>query len=115
MINNVKERVETHSIGISFKVIRGCLFRNEVTTNNEFFKIKFCEIPGKYASGKMKQNTSPQRVSGLRVRLFMNILQLLDGVMGIYLCGRQAAMPQQLFYRIEIGAVIHQVGGKTVA
>ena len=49
------------------------------------------------------------------MRLIEHFLQFLDRIMRIYLRGRQAAMAQQLLYSIEIGAIVHQVGGKAVA
>ena len=49
------------------------------------------------------------------VGLFMHVPEFFNGVMGIDLGGSQAAMTQELFYRIQVGPMVHQVGGKTVA
>ena len=47
--------------------------------------------------------------------LLMDVPELLYGIMGINLGGGQTAVSQQLFDRVQVCPVIHQVGGKTMS
>src|SRR5882724_4300488 len=51
--------------------------------------------------------------SGLGMGLFMHILEFFDRVMCIDLGSRQAGMPQQLLDRVQIGAAIGKMRGKS--
>ena len=42
-----------------------------------------------------------------RVRLFMDVFKLLDGIVGVYLSGCKAAVAKQLFYGIQVSTVVH--------
>jgi hypothetical protein len=65
-----------------------------------------------YVNSKLLQNQrrikgkSPQflvkidKVLPFRVRLFMDVPQLSNGVMSVHLCRSKTAVSQQLFYRI---------------
>ena len=45
----------------------------------------------------------------------VDVPQTLNIVVGIDLRGRQAAVPKQLFYGIQLGTISSEMGGKTVA
>ena len=40
------------------------------------------------------------------MRFPVNIFKFFDGIMSVNLGGRKAAMPQQVFNRMEIGSVV---------
>ena len=46
---------------------------------------------------------------------FVDVAQTLNIVVGIDLRGRQAAVPKQLLYGIQLGPISCEMGGKTVA
>ena len=48
------------------------------------------------------------------MRFPVNFLEFSDGVVRVHLRSREAAVPQQFLDRIQVGSLIHQVGGKTV-
>ena len=50
--------------------------------------------------------------SRFRVGLFVDFLQLLNGIVGIYLCSGQATVTEKVFYGVQIGPVVEQVRGK---
>ena len=47
--------------------------------------------------------------------LIVDLGEVIDVDVGIFLCGRQADMPQQLLDRAQIRAHLQQVGGKRMA
>ena len=49
------------------------------------------------------------------MRVFIYILQPVDGVVGIHLCGGKAAVAQQFLYGVNVGAVVRKVRGKGMA
>lgn len=46
---------------------------------------------------------------------FVDVPQTLNIIVGIDLRGRQAAVPKQLLYGIQLGPISSEMGGKTVA
>ena len=54
-------------------------------------------------------------VSGLGMGFFVDVFQFLDAVVRVYLRGRQAAVPEQFFYGVEVGPAVHEMGGKGMA
>ena len=49
------------------------------------------------------------------MRQFIFLFQLLERDMRINLGRRQTFMPQKLFHRLKVGAVVEHCGGKAVA
>ncbi len=54
------------------------------------------------------------RLSRLRVRLLIDIFQLVYRIVRIDLCRGEAGMAQQFFHRIDVGAIVHQVRGESM-
>ena len=50
-----------------------------------------------------------QRMGGL-----IYLFQLLDGVVRVYLRRAEAAVPQNLLYRTDVGTLVEQMRGKSV-
>ena len=48
------------------------------------------------------------------MKVFMDVLQLIDGIVRIYLRSGQTAVPEQFFYGIKFRAIIGQMRGKAV-
>ena len=53
-------------------------------------------------------------ISGLRMCFFIDVFELVDGIVRIHLRSRQAAVPKQFFYCVEVGTVIGKMGGEGV-
>ena len=49
-----------------------------------------------------------------RVILPVDLFEFVDVVVGVYLCGSEAAVAQKVFYSLNVGPVIEQVRGKGV-
>ena len=54
-------------------------------------------------------------VSGPGWAFFVDVFQFLDAVVRVYLRGRQAAVPEQFFYGVEVGPAVHEMGSKGMA
>ena len=44
----------------------------------------------------------------------VDLFEFVDVVVGVYLCGSEAAVAQKVFYGLNVGPVIEQVRGKGV-
>jgi len=58
------------------------------------YKFKLQKNEGLFTKPQIREFIVPVTGSGLRMRLFIDIFEFLNGVMCIYLGGGKAAMPQ---------------------
>ena len=48
------------------------------------------------------------------MRLFVNVFELFNRIMGIYLRCRKATMAKEFLYSVQVGAFVGKMRGKTV-